>query len=272
MSPDEVGLPRGVKHRRTPGLRRDEVAELASISTNYYMRLEQGRERCPSDQVLNALARVFHLDAEATEHLHELAHPRALRCGVDGEDGKVNSQVLQLMDRWDQMPVFVLNRRMDVLAQNSMSVAFLGGFEHTDNIMRMFFLSPTASRFWLDWEQEAHIMVAHLRAVVGAEHEDPSLLELVEELSEGSEDFRQMWVRHDVRARSLDTSRYRHPLVGDLILWHVSFSIDCAPGQRLFVAQPEPGSPSEEALAKLSALRQGVDQAGEPSSARRRHR
>jgi hypothetical protein len=215
--------------------------------------------------VLNALARVFHLDAEATEHLYQLAHPRALRWGVDGGNDEVNPQVLRLMDRWDHGPALVVNRRTDVLARNSMSAALAERLEHTDNFLRMLFLSPAAREHWPDWEREGASMVAHLRAAVGADHEDPSL-ELVEELSEESEDFRRMWARHDVRSRRHDVVRYRHPLVGDLILWHVSFSIDCVPGQRLFAAQAEPGSPSEEALGKLSAMRPRVDQSGEPSS------
>jgi transcriptional regulator with XRE-family HTH domain len=117
ISPDEVGLPRAGDLRRTPGLRREDVAVLAGVSVDCYTRLEQGRERRPSDQVLDALARVFRLDNEATEHLHLLAHPRARRFGVNGEDDRPNPQVLRLMDRWDDVPACVVNRRTDVLAR-----------------------------------------------------------------------------------------------------------------------------------------------------------
>ncbi|GAA4560520.1 helix-turn-helix transcriptional regulator [Planotetraspora kaengkrachanensis] len=248
-------MPSGHDRRRTPGLRRDEVALLAGVSVDYYMRLEQGRERRPSDQVIDALARVFHLDAEAAEYLHQLARTRSRRCGGDGEDEQVKPHVLLLLDSWNHGPAAVLNRRTDVLAKNALAVAFVEGFEHADNILRMLFLNPVAKGFFPDWEKEARHMVAHLRAVVGADHEDPCLLELVEELSEESEAFRQMWARHDVRSRRGDAVRYRHPLVGDLILWHESFSVDSAPGQRLFTTRADPGSPSEEALAKLRAMK-----------------
>ncbi|WP_203886922.1 helix-turn-helix domain-containing protein [Planotetraspora kaengkrachanensis] len=254
VSPEEAGLPSGHDRRRTPGLRRDEVALLAGVSVDYYMRLEQGRERRPSDQVIDALARVFHLDAEAAEYLHQLARTRARRYGVDGEDEQVVPHVLRLLDGWDHGPAHVLNRRTDVLAQNALCVALFEGLEHTDNVLRMFFLNPAAKGFWTAWEQEAQRLVAHLRAVVGADHKNPSLLELVEELSEDSEDFQQMWARHDVRYRRGDAIHFRHPLVGDLILWQEAFSVDSAPGQRLVTMQAEPGSPSEEALAKLGAM------------------
>ncbi|ETK36667.1 helix-turn-helix transcriptional regulator [Microbispora sp. ATCC PTA-5024] len=259
MLPDTVGLPRGGNLRRTPGLRREDVAVLAGVSVDYYTRLEQGRERRPSDQVLDALARVFHLDDEASDHLHRLARPRARRSGVRREEGQVHPQVLQLLDEWDRMPACVINRRTDVLARNRMSAAFLEGFEHTDNFLRMLFLSPGAKEISLDWEYNARAMVAHLRASVGADHEDPSLLDLVRELSDKSEDFRRMWARHDVRTRRRDLFGVRHPVVGDLKLWHESFSIDSAPGQRLFIAKAEPGSPSEDALAKLSAAARGTE-------------
>jgi transcriptional regulator with XRE-family HTH domain len=254
MLPNEVGLPWGDDRRRTPGLRRDEVALLAGVSLDYYTRLEQGRERRPSDQVIESLARVFHLDAEATEHLHQLARPRARSRGAEGGGDQVNAYVRRLMDRWDHVPACVCNRRTDVLVHNTLSAALVEGLEYTDNFLRMIFLSSAASGLlWVDWEREARSMVAHLRAALGADHEDPFLLELVEELLGESEDFRRMWARHDVGVIRSDIVRLRHPLVGELALWHESFSVDNAPGQRLFTLQAEPGSPSEEALAKLSA-------------------
>ncbi|WP_204078598.1 helix-turn-helix transcriptional regulator [Planotetraspora phitsanulokensis] len=255
MPPNKVGLPLGDDRRRTPGLRRDEVALLADVSVDYYTRLEQGRERRPSDRVLEALARVFHLDAEATEHLHQLARPRVRSRGAEDGGDQVNAHVLRLMDRWNHVPACVCNRRTDVLVHNTLSAALVEGLEHTDNFLRMIFLSSAASGLlWVDWEREACSMVAHLRAALGVDHEDPFLLQLVEELLTESEDFRRMWARHDVGLIRSDIVRLRHPLVGELDLWHESFSVDSAPGQRLFTLQAEPGSPSEEALTKLSAM------------------
>ncbi|GII53495.1 transcriptional regulator [Planotetraspora thailandica] len=255
MALDEAGLPNDGDRRRTPGLRRDEVALLAGVSLDYYTRLEQGKQRRPSDQVLDALAQAFRLDCEETEHLHQLARARPRHCGIDGEDDQVDPYVLRLLNTWDHGLANVLNRRTDVLARNRLSAALAEGFEHTDNFMRMLFLSPAARRYWPDWEQEARSMVAHLRAAVGANHGDRSLLELVEEVSEGSEDFRRIWARYDVRSRRHDVVRVRHPLVGEVALRLEGFSIDNAPGQRLFTMQAEPGSASEEALLKLSGTR-----------------
>ncbi|GAA4586832.1 helix-turn-helix transcriptional regulator [Planotetraspora phitsanulokensis] len=248
-------MPDGGDLRRTPGLRRDEVALLAGVSLDYYTRLEQGKQCRPSEQVLDALAQVFHLDREATEHLHHLARARPGDRGIDGEDTQVDPYVLRLMNEWDHGLANVLNRRTDVLARNWLSAALAEGFTHTDNFMRMLFLSPQARTYWPEWEQEACSMVAHLRAVMGADHDDPSLLQLVEEVSAGSEDFRRMWARHDVRFRRHDVVRLRHRLVGEVTLRIEMFSVDSAPGQRLCTLQAAPGSPSEEALAKVSAMR-----------------
>jgi transcriptional regulator with XRE-family HTH domain len=250
---DQAGLPHGGR-RRTPGLRREEVSVLAGLSTDYYIRLEQGRERRPSDQVLDALARAFQLDAEATEHLHELARPRIFKCTPADRVDRVSPHVLRLMDGWDQATALLVNRRLDVLARNRLSVALLAGLDHTDNLMRLTFLNPAAREFLLDWEQEAWFQLAYVRAAMGADLDDPALLELVEELSLASEDFRQMWARHDVGVKPYESGRFHHRDVGEMTLYVETFAIDRSAGQRLFVAQAEPGSPSERALAKLRAL------------------
>jgi transcriptional regulator with XRE-family HTH domain len=245
---------RGGDRRRTPGLRRAEVAVLAGVSTDYYARLEQGRERHPSAQVLSALARVFQLDPDATEHLHELAHPREGKRRRAGGFDQVNADVVRFVEGCDHVLAFVVNRRLDVLARNPVAIAFFKGFEHTDNMMRLVFLNPAAREFYLDWEQEAWYMVAHLHSLAGVDSDDPSLIELVEELSLGSEAFRQMWPRHDVRARTRECVRFHHRDVGEMTLHAETFSINSAPGVLLVVAQAEPGSPSQEALAKLGTL------------------
>ncbi|GAA1287542.1 transcriptional regulator [Planotetraspora silvatica] len=227
---------------------------LAGVSSDYYSRLEQGRERNPSDQVLEALARVLQLDAEATEHLHELAHLRAgRRRSVDRVD-HVNPIVLRLMESWDHAPAYVINRRLDVLARNARAAALYAGLEHSDNMMRLTFLNPAAHEFYLDWRQEACSRVAHLRAMAGTDCDDPALLELVEELSRGSEDFRQIWARYDVRARTHESIGMRHREIGDVFVSLEVLTIDSASSQKLIVFQADPGSPSEEALARLGRL------------------
>jgi transcriptional regulator with XRE-family HTH domain len=253
-SADQVGL--RVGRRQTPGLRREEVAMLAGVSADYYTRLEQGKERRPSDQVLDALARVFRLDTEATEHLHELARPRARKPMHVGRVDQPNPHLLTLMEKWDHGPAFAVNRRLDILAKNQQAVALFEGLGFPDNLIRQAFLDPAGREFYVDWEQDALHKAAHLRAAAGADLNDPSLLELVEELSLGSEEFRRMWARHDVQtwACAHESKRLRHSIVGEVTLQLEAFSISRAPGQDLVVCQAEPGSPSGHALAELSDL------------------
>jgi hypothetical protein len=135
-----------------------------------------------------------------------------------------------------------------------LALALHAGLAHRDNLLRFTFLNPAAHEFYPDWEDEALAKVADLRAAAGAGHDDPAVLELVEELSQASEDFRRMWARHDVRAKADEPKPLRHPIVGDLILWHETLAIASAPDLRIFVSSAEPGSPSERALAELARL------------------
>ncbi|GAA4586204.1 helix-turn-helix transcriptional regulator [Planotetraspora phitsanulokensis] len=246
-----MGLPHIDGRRRTPGLRRDEVAVLAGLSIDYYTRLEQGRERHPSAQVLNALAQVLQLGPEATEYLHELAHPRACKRGpID----QVNPTVAQLGKDLDHLVVFTTDRRMDVPYRNPLAAALHGWLKHSDNMIRMHFLDPAAREFYLDWEREARFRVAHVRAATGVAYGDRQLLALVDELSAGSEDFRRIWDRHDVRVRTNESIRYRHPEAGEMTLLYETFAINSTPGQNLVIGRAQPGSPSEHALCRLRAL------------------
>jgi transcriptional regulator with XRE-family HTH domain len=256
MTRDQVGLTHDNSRRLTPGLRRQDVAVLAGISIDYYTRLEQGKECHPSDKVLRSLAQVFQLDMEATRHLYRLARPwpcdRGPAAGVD----KVDPTALRLMDCWDQAPAFVVNHRLDVLARNPLSAALNRGLRYRDNLIRLVFGDPAARTFYRDWEQEADIMVAHLRTALWAGPHDPTLPELAEELSLASEDFRRRWVRHDVGWMTCthETRRFRHRDVGDITLRFQSFTVNRVRGQQLIVAQASPGSRSEDTLASLSML------------------
>ncbi|MET8334483.1 helix-turn-helix transcriptional regulator [Streptosporangium canum] len=240
--------------RRTPGLRREEVAMFAGVSTDYYIRLEQGRERHPSEQVLGALTRALDLDADATAHLHELAHPGSRRRATGGAE-QVSPDLLRLIRSWPYTPALVINRWMDVLAANPLATALYDGWEYSDNLLRMAFLAPSAREFYhefgLDWEQVARSKVAHLRAVAGADLDDPRLTELVDELSFKSADFRRLWARHDVSPLSHATTPLRHHEVGDLLLTCEVFDVSSAPGQQLITIHAEPASPSEQALILL---------------------
>ncbi|MFF3438043.1 helix-turn-helix domain-containing protein [Streptosporangium sp. NPDC002721] len=249
---DQVGLPR--TRRRTPGLRRDEVAMLANVSTDYYIRLEQGRERNPSARVLEALARAFRLGPEATAHLHALVQPRTFCHEPDGCPNQLRPAVRRFLEGCDHAVVFALNRRLDVLAMNPLATALFQGLDGCDNTLRLTFLNPVAREFYVDWEQHAQAMVAHFRAVGGVGPVDPLVLELVEELSLKSEDFRRLWARHDVRARTYRSVSYRHGEVGEMTLHIEVLLVGAAAGQQLVVGQPEPHPASERAFEALGRL------------------
>ncbi|MEU8383466.1 helix-turn-helix transcriptional regulator [Streptosporangium sp. NPDC048865] len=252
-TPEQVGLlPAG--SRRTPGLRREEVAMLAGVSTDYYIRLEQGRERHPSERVLGALMQVLNLSADASAHMHRLAHPWPLRPSPADQPDRAKPAVVRLIRSWPYTPAIVTSRWMDVLASNQMADALYEGLEHRDNLLRLIFLNPASRRFYRDWDECARSKVAQLRAIAGADLDDPYLTDLVGELSLKSKDFRRMWARHDVSSHNVATKRFRHHDVGDLTLTYEMFNINDSPGQKLIVFQAEPGSPSAHALDLLGSL------------------
>jgi transcriptional regulator with XRE-family HTH domain len=256
VRPQQVGLP-DAGRRRTPGLRREELAVLAGISTDYYVRLEQGRERSPSAQVLGALARVLALEPDASAHLHALAHPAPVRGSTHGAE-RVSEELRQLLESWPNNPAFVLGRFSDVLARNTMAAALYSGFTIVDNMPKAVFLDPVARGFYAEWEHVAWSSAAGLRAAAGPDLDDPRLLHLVDELSAGSPEFRALWARHDVRGKTNAPKAFHHGEVGPLTLTFQSFSVNGAPGQQLVVYHAEPGSSSEQALALLGSLAAGV--------------
>ncbi|WP_436763781.1 helix-turn-helix domain-containing protein [Streptosporangium sp. V21-05] len=272
-TPAQVGLP-DTGPRRTPGLRREEVAMLADVSTDYYVRLEQGRERHPSDQVIAALAEVFGLGADATAHLYALARTDVpVRRGPHAPaaaTARVSPHLIRLMHTW-RTPAFVMSLCMDVLAINPLAAAFYGqglrtGLKVGDNVLGAIFLDTAARRFYPDWESAAHDAVAHLRATAGRDLDDPRLAALVRELSDRSGDFRRVWARYDVRTEISRVIRFRHDLVGELTLDYDMFSVAEAPGQQLVTIQAAPGSPSAHALTALCGqARDGYPASGHPT-------
>jgi transcriptional regulator with XRE-family HTH domain len=250
--PAEFGLP-DHPPRRAPGLRREEMAFLAGVSSHYYARLEQGRDRNPSPAVLDALARVLGLDEEATEHLRQLARqtPRRRR---SRRAETVRPQVLRLLERWEDQPAVVLGRFRDVLATTALAPLVNPGFTLGRNLLRDTFLDPAARDVYLDWDEIAAGAVAAVRASTGADPDDPRLTELVGELSVKSERFRRLWARHDVHVRDAGVKRYRTPLVGEITLAYEAFAVVGSPGQTLYVFSAEPGSEDEHKLTLLSSL------------------
>jgi transcriptional regulator with XRE-family HTH domain len=246
VRPEDAGIvPGGL--RRVPGLRREEVAILAGISADYYLRLEQGRDRNPSAQVLDALARVLRLDTAAAEHLAMLGGHLPRR---DGHH-EVPDSVVELLDTWTAHPAYVQNKFTDILAVNELCTALSPNYRVGVNMMRAVFLDPAEHalrRDWLDLTEEA---VAVLRANVGPDLSDPRLVELVTELSSASDRFRELWASHDVRPRRSRLTHLTHPLVGDLDLRSNKLRVGEADDLMLVVYHAEPGTRNVELLAEL---------------------
>jgi transcriptional regulator with XRE-family HTH domain len=263
VHPEDVGLP-DLGRRRVEGLRREELALLAGVSVDYYVRLEQGRDTHPSEQVLEALARALQLDDDAAAHLHELARPAPRRRRARRRAERVRPGVVRLIQSWTHAPAFVLGRRMDVLAHNALAGVLHDGFARDRNMVRLVFLDPGARTTFPDWDAVAQDTVATLRAAAGADLDDPALTELVGELSLKSDEFRRLWARHDVREKAAGMKRFVHPLVGELELGYESFAVNDAPGQLLVAYHAEPGSASERALALLAGIAAGEAGPGAP--------
>jgi len=248
--PEDHGLPTG--RRRVPGLRREEVAMLAGISADYYLRLERGRDRHPSAQVVEALARVLDLDDESTAYLASLATPapRAPRRSRR-EPERASPEIMRLLDAMAGVPAFVMGRCMDVLAQNRLAELLCGGVPGDGNIVRHVFLDPAARSLYPDWSEVAEETVAALRASAADAPDDPRLVTLVGELSVRSGEFRRLWARHDVRAKAAGSKRLVSPAVGEVTVSWETLAVASAPGQLLITYFAEPGSPSAETLAAL---------------------
>ncbi|GAB1514054.1 helix-turn-helix domain-containing protein [Actinophytocola sp. KF-1] len=253
VRPEDVDLEPGGR-RRVSGLRREEVAMLAGVSGDYYVRLEQGRERHPSAQVVAALAQALALDEDATAYLHELARPRPRPTARRRRREQVSPVLTSMMATWTTTPAVVLGRCLEVLAANDLGHALFAGHTHSDDLVRLVFLDPGARDFYPEWERVAVNTVGGLRAAAGLDQDDPRLIETVGELSVKSADFRRLWARHDIRQKKNETKRFRHPLVGELTLSYEALTVNGAPGQQLVVYQAEPGSPSAAALALLGSL------------------
>lgn len=258
LLPEDLGLVTSGR-RRVTGLRREEVALLAGVSTDYYMRLEQGRERHPSAQVIEALARALDLDKDAADHLRRLAHTEGRRPRPTRRAGRVDPHLARLLDRWSDTPAFVLDQALDVLARNRLAEALHSDFALDDNLARMVFLDPAAHRFHREWDRTASAAVAELHRAAGLAPDDPRLNEVVGELALKSTDFRSLWARHDVRGKTGDAKALHHSEVGDLDLRYDSFTVNAVPGQQLIVYQAEQGSPSEGSLALLGSLHSGFE-------------
>ncbi|WP_338930829.1 helix-turn-helix transcriptional regulator [Streptomyces netropsis] len=252
LRPGDVGLP-SYGRRRVAGLRREEVAVLAGMNTDYYARLEQGREQSPSPQILDAISGALRMDHEAREHLYRLAG--TLPDGHRTPPRETVSPMLgQLLSGYANTPAFVLNPALDLLVTNSLADALFSPFETADNLARMTFLDPAGRSFYAQWHRAAEAVVSSLRQATGLEPHYPRLHELVSALTETSEEFATLWHAHTVYGKSHGAKELIHPKVGSLSLAYHSFDVRGAPGQQVVIYHAEPGSPSFQALSLLGSL------------------
>ena len=255
LQPHDVGLP-GHGRRRVPGLRREEVALLAGMSSDYYMRLEQGRESSPSPQVVEAVAGALRLDDEAAEHLRRLVRAGYERRTLPPGHDRVAPDLMRLLESWPDTPAFIIGPALDILANNAIAAALHSGFQRFDNLARMVFADPAGREFYRDWDRAAQSCVAEMRAAYGHAPESPRIAQVVGELSAASGEFAALWARHEVKAKAQEGKNLRHERVGDLRIAFSAFTVNGAPHQQLVVYQAEPASPTARAFAEL---RDGVD-------------
>lgn len=260
LGPEEVGVPVNGSARRVPGLRREELAHLAGVSTDYYSRLEQGRHRNVSGSVLDAVARALRLDEVEHTYLVQLAkpQPRTVR-RAPSRPQRVRPglhRMLETLDGWT--PAFIVGRGLQVLASNRLARALITDFEalpqRERNLARFIFLDESARQVYVDWERVAAETAAVLRLDAGRNCEDRLFCELIGELAVKSEEFRTAWAAHDVSRRSHGSKRYRHPLVGEITIAYEAFTPPGDADQTLFVYTTESGSASETALQLLANL------------------
>ncbi|MBP2333925.1 transcriptional regulator with XRE-family HTH domain [Saccharothrix coeruleofusca] len=269
--PNRSGLPADTRIRRVPGLRREEVALLAGVSTDYYARLEQGRRITPTPAVLDAIGRALGLDAAGQAHLKDLVglggtanrpRPRAAQ--------RLRPGLHQLLDALDGEPALVLGRRADVLAANRMAKALFADFDalrpDQRNYARWMFLDDAARELFVDWEPQARAAVENLRLEFGTDPHDQATAALVADLRDRSPEFSRWWDEHRVHQRTYGAKRLRHPVVGDLTVNYETLTPPGDPDTTLYVYTAEPDSPSQRALSLL-ASRIFSENAARPSTA-----
>lgn len=259
LTPAQVGLPDGGP-RRVPGLRREEVAVLAAISTDYYSRLEQGRMPA-SPAVLASLAQVLRLDDDQRAYLYELAAKEEYRpprpASAATPRPRVQAQLQRMLDDMTHTPAFVIGPRTEVVAWNAMGAALITDFgkipEAQRYYIRMLFTDPAMRELYADWEGVTRLAIAQMRMHNANNPGDTKLTELVGELSVAYPEFRQWWAAHHVATRGTGTKHLRHPVVGDLHLdWNaVTWAAD--PDLQIIVWTAERGTPTYDGLRMLAS-------------------
>ncbi|MFI6345682.1 helix-turn-helix transcriptional regulator [Streptomyces sp. NPDC050560] len=265
LKPSDVGLTDHSRRRRVPGLRREELAQLAGVSAAYYTRFEQGNARNVSREVLDAVSRALGLSEAEHAHLLRLAAPRPRGGRQAPPRQRVRVSVREMLTAMEGVPAYVWGRRTDVLAWNETASALFGDWAarapEARNWARIAFLDPASRTLFADWESKAYDVVGQLRFGAGLHADDPLLASLIGELSVKSEDFRRLWAAHDVKRKTYGTMRFVHPLVGELTLRYETLALPGDRDQSLTAYHAEPGSPSQEALRLLASW--GADAARE---------
>ncbi|KPM55995.1 XRE family transcriptional regulator [Frankia sp. R43] len=262
LAPAEAGIARPGDRRRVPGLRREELAQLAGVSVTYYTRLEQGQSRNASDAVLGSLARVLRLTDDEQAHLLTLARPeRAARRSRQLE--RVRPGVRILLESVRDSPALVIGRRTDVLAWNRLGHALVAphlDFNAPDrcasrpNMARLIMLDAHVRDLYVNWRRKVEDLVGYLRLASGQYPDDEQLTTLIGELCVKSEEFASGWARHPVKDCASHVRAYRHPLVGELTLHEETLRLPEDHGQRIAILSAEPNSPTAERLALLACL------------------
>ncbi|MFG2827724.1 helix-turn-helix transcriptional regulator [Streptomyces sp. NPDC048434] len=264
LQPEDVGLVSYGARRRVPGLRREELAQLAGVSVAYYTRLEQGESHQASEGVLDALARALRLTDDERAHLRELASPAKARRRPAVRHDKVRPGVRQLLAAVADVPALALGPRFEILAWNRLGHALTAGHLDFDspgrpqdrpNAQRLLFLDPHTRELYPDRDEEVRRAVSSLRVAAGQRSDDPQLAELIGELSMKSTEFSSLWSRHAVHNCTFGTKRFHHPLVGDLELDFEMMQTPDGSGQGVLMYTAAQGSPSEAALRLLAAER-----------------
>ena len=258
VTPEEAGLPERGSYRRVPGLRREEVAQLANVSTDYYTRLEQGRQISPSEAVLEAVAVALRLDPAERAHLFDLVRPKpGVSRRTPGRVQRVRPALQRFLDSFDDQAGFILGRRTDLLATNHLCRVLLADFDalpsRERNLTRWIMLDPAARDLYPDWERIAAEMTATLRLDAGRHPDDARTAELVGELAMKSEHFRRWWADHKVFDRTFGHKRLHHPVVGDLTVDYQAFVLPGEQDQTLFLYLPAQDPTSQDAWRLLAS-------------------
>jgi transcriptional regulator with XRE-family HTH domain len=253
LRPETMGLVTAGQ-RRVSGLRREETAQLAGVSVDYYIRLEQGRAGWPSDQVLSSVSRALRLSPEEEGHLFRLARPASALQPT--RQDPVRPEVRTLLGSMDGLPAFVINGRMDFLACNDLASRLVSDCASTtatrDNVARMIFTDPFAHEYFADWETVAREAGGHLRLAIGRMPDDQDFLDFIDELAQASPKFREIWSAHDVVQKSHGWKRVRHPAIGEVTYRYETLTLPTDSDQMLVTYTAEPGSESEAALKRLA--------------------